>query len=464
MKRYKYNIKLIISLLIIIILITTGLILFFKTDFFRTKRSAFLRYFQEIPRAINILENTTLDEYSAKKKDTPYTIKSEMKIQTSSNIADSTILDKLRFIMDKKVDYQNEKSKSEIVIKNNNEELEKISLVRNRDLYGIYCADVANGYITVKNSELKRIAEDAEIENIEYIPNKIYSMNLKKILETTKSEKKHINECLNLIKNNVPTTAYNKESKKKIKINNDSYSTVAYTLTLDSNSNANLQIDLLNKISQDSILMDYLASKFKLLNFNEEYTTINSLNNIMKKRIEKLKANPSEAKKLIITLYEYKQRNIRTEIKNGDNTIILDHLIENNKEQVNLKINNKSFGIQNDGEKYIINYSDDSENSKSIKIEYNQTGSIENNDIRNNMTICYTSGIKSITYEYTDQVNFTNNIGTIPDFEDYRVAILNEYNDEQIKEFIKNLKNKINDVYVKKGASIGINLDPLFSH
>ena len=80
------------------------------------------------------------------------------------------------------------------------------------------------------------------------------------------------------------------------------------------------------------------------------------------------------------------------------------------------------------------------------------------------MTINYTSGIKSITYDYKDQVNFTNNIGAIDDFENSRVAVLNEYSDDQIKQFVKNLKNKINDVYVKQGANIGINLDPIFAH
>ena len=462
--KHKYNIKLIIIISIMCVLIITGLILFFKTDFFRTKRSAFLRYFQETPKAVSILETDVFKEYNDAKKNTPYIRKAEIKIQSSANVADSTILDKLRFYINQKTDYQNEKSSSEIIITDEGSELEKISLVKNKDIYGFFCSDVASGYISVKNEGLKRMAANTEISDATYIPDKINELNFEKIIEITKVEKNHISECMNIIKNNVPTNAYGKEGQKKIKVNDNSYTTGAYTLSLDENSNANLQIDLLNKISQDSILMDYITSKFKLLNFNEEYTTINSLNELMKKRIENLKKNPNDAQKLTITVYEYRQKNLRTEIINGNNTIVIDHLQEGNTEISSIKINDISVTLKYDGNKYILTYKDESENGRMIKIEYNQTGTIEDNDIKNYMTINYTSGIKSITYDYKDQVNFTNNIGAIDDFENSRVAVLNEYSDDQIKQFVKNLKNKINDVYVKQGANIGINLDPIFAH
>ena len=48
--------KTIIILSIICILLVVIAILYFKTDFFRTKRSTFLRYFYKIPTSLNILE------------------------------------------------------------------------------------------------------------------------------------------------------------------------------------------------------------------------------------------------------------------------------------------------------------------------------------------------------------------------------------------------------------------------
>ena len=296
-----------------------------------------------------------------------------------------------------------------------------------------------------------------------FIPNEINTFSFEKIFETTKVEKSKLQDCLNIIKNDVPTTAYKKEGRKKIKVNDGTYSTNAYSLTLSKENSANLQIELFTKISQDSILMDYVTSKCVLLNFNEEFTNINSLNKLMKDRISELKADSSKAEELNIVVYEYKQKNIRTEVKYGDTKITINHLKENDIEIVSIKINNKTFLLQKNPDKYILKYKDESENGLSLNIEYSQVGSLEDNDIKNKMTITKTSGIKTITYLYEDKINFTNEIGKIDSFEGKTMAIVNNMEDNELSQFFTSLKKLINKVYVNKGASIGINLDPIFS-
>ena len=78
------------------------------------------------------------------------------------------------------------------------------------------------------------------------------------------------------------------------------------------------------------------------------------------------------------------------------------------------------------------------------------------------MTIKRKTGIKKITYLYNDEIDFTKDIGQIKDFEGFTTVKLNDMQDSELTTFIKLLKNRINDVYVSKGASIGINLDPIF--
>ena len=99
---------------------------------------------------------------------------------------------------------------------------------------------------------------------------------------------------------------------------------------------------------------------------------------------------------------------------------------------------------------------------KALTIDYSRTGNIENNNIKNTMTIKHKTGIKQITYLYNDEISFTNDIGQIKDFEGYTTVTLNDMKDEELKLFAKLLKNRINDVYISKGASVGINLDPIF--
>ena len=462
MRRSK--LKFIVIILIILAIIISGLIVFFKTDFFRTKRSAFFRYFNQIPIALEVLKTDKFDSYNDKKQDSPYVRNADISIQTSSNIADSAILDSIKFKVNQKMDQQNEHGSIDFVVNKNNEQLIKISAIQNKDSYGILSEDVTNGFVTVKNSDLKRVAKDWGASTTQLIPDTFRNIKIKTILQTSKNEKNHIDDCVKLIKNNVPDTAYSKEGKKKIKINNKSYITNSYKLSLNANDSANLQCDILEKISKDSILMDYFASKAKLLNLDEEYTTINSLNNLIKKRVNDLKSNPQLAGKLEITVYENKQKNVRTEIKSGENTILIEHVDEGNDEYSSLTFNKDRYSIEYDGNKYYFEHENTSEENftKKIRIEYSQSGSVESNDIKNNMVITKNEGTKSITYAYSDTVSFTNDIGKIDDFGTNKIIVLNDYSDDDLKSFFELLRKKINDVYVKKGSLIGINLDPIF--
>ena len=462
MRRSKLKFIVIISIILAIIIL--GLIVFFKTDFFRTKRSAFFRYFNQIPIALEVLKTDKFDSYNDKKQDSPYVRNADISIQTSSNIADSSILDSIKFKVNQKMDQQNEHGSIDFVVNKNNEQLIKISAIQNKDSYGILSEDVTNGFVTVKNSDLKRVAKDWGASTTQLIPDTFRNIKIKTILQTSKNEKNHIDDCVKLIKNNVPDTAYSKEGKKKIKINNKSYITNSYKLSLNANDSANLQCDILEKISKDSILMDYFASKAKLLNLDEEYTTINSLNNLIKKRVNDLKSNPQLAGKLEITVYENKQKNVRTEIKSGENTILIEHVDEGNDEYSSLTFNKDRYSIEYDGNKYYFEHENTSEENftKKIRIEYSQSGSVESNDIKNNMVIIKNDGAKSITYAYSDTVNFTKDIGKIDDFGTNKVIVLNDYSDDDLKSFFELLRKKINDVYVKKGSLIGINLDPIF--
>lgn len=455
--------KLIIILSTLFILLIAGLFLFFKTDFFRTKRSAFLRYFDDIPEVLNLLQDNPYAEYNTKKKTATYIRTSNMSIQSSSNIADSKILDKIKLSIYEKNDTQNESMSADITINNSQQTLEKISLIKNKNRLGFSCDDITQGYIIIENTDLKRIAENAGISNTALIPNQIKSLNFDKIFETTKVEKTKLQDCLNIMKNDVPTTAYKKEGRKKVKINEETYSTNAYSLTLDAIGSAKLQISLLTKISQDSILMDYLTSKCILLNMNEEYTNINSLNEIMKKRIEALKTDNNQAKPINMVVYEYKQKNIRTEITYGDDKIIINHLKNGEIEMASIKINDKTIKLTRNNKAYTLQYKNDANSGFNINIDYSQTGTVEENNIKNKMTITQNSGIKNIVYVYEDEINFTNEVGKIEDFEGKTTGTINEENDEQMKEFFTNLKTLINRIYVNKGASLGINLDPIFS-
>ncbi len=457
----KSKIKIIATIIIIAIIAVTFLILFFFTDVFRTKKGAFLRYFKTTSKSFEILNERDNEDYYNMKRSMPYIQTAEMIITSSNNVADSSILDKIKINITGKSNYKDSKSNYEIDIKSQNQELAFISLVRDKNRYAFYSPQISNGYIGVKNENLKELFSSVGIDV--YVPDEINEIKIDKLLEETKVEQNHIENYYKILKNNTADGSYSKKKNSKIKINDKSYNTTEYTLSLSAKDSSELQIALLTKLSQDSIMMNFITSKARLMNIDNYLSDINLLNSKMKERIEEFKVNPEAAEEIQITVNEYKQKNLKTTIKINDNTISSFYIKEDDVETSIYSINDIEFKAQKTKDGDIIkltNTEDDIE--KYLQIKHKIEGSLQDNNIKNIMEITHGNGIKNVTYSYRDSVTFTNDIGIIKDLSGETVAILNDYQREEVEPFVNSLKSKINDVYRDKGASIGINLDPIF--
>ena len=465
-RKLKKDVKFKIIAGVILLILAAGVALYFNTDIFRTKREVFIKYFDQTFEATKILENESNSAYNEKKITSKYKRVGSAKIISSSNVADSKVLDRLKFSIGERTDNGNEKSAIMINVMNGAEIMEEIDLLKDGDNFGFYCKDVANSYVFVKNGEMKKILDLAGINDLGMVPNYIGNMDPKYLVETTDVEKQHINKILDIMKNNVPNNAYNKDGKTKINVDGTDYEANAYSLTLGANDSATLYIDVLEKITKDSILINYFASKAKLMGMDTEYTDVNSLNEYFQKVISDLRKDPSKAKELKVVVYENSMKNIRTDISFGNNKIVIDHINKDDKETSVFKLNEFSFKMSKDKSN---NYTYEIKKDKTAKSEefrleiaLTQTGNVDDNSIRNKGTINLTNGIKHLTLEYNDTVNFTDEIGTILSVDNTSHIILNDSSDNDIKTFINELKKKINTVYVNKGTELGINLDPIF--
>ncbi len=462
MKHKNLKLKIIIITTIIIILSITIAILFFFTDIFRTKRGAFFRYFRTASNSLEILNDTDNESYKKAKQTTPYIVNGSMIVQSSSNIADSSIMDKLKCTVDGRINKQKEKAKYTIKINSSNTELFDLDLARDKDIYAFSSSLISNAYIGIKNENLQAIA--SAIIGDMYVPNEITELQFDKILDASKVEKNHIESYYDLLKNISQDSAFSKNSEK-LQIEDKSYNVNTYTLKLEGKESAEVQSELLSKLTQDSIMMNYLTSKFRLLNLDEQYTDINTLNIKMREKIEELRINPESAENIEISVSEHRQKNMKTTIKINDRIFSLIHLNEDDKEIIIFELDDKKLTIGKEGDSKVLKYSymeDDIE--KSISIKSRQEGTVEENNCQNIIDITTVNGIKVVNYSYKGTTQFTNDIGVIDTFDPNSSAILNNYSKEQIEPFMKQLKNRINEVYISKGALIGINLDPIFKN
>lgn len=470
MKPNKLKRNLIIIFSIIILIIAIIFVLYITTDIFRTKRGAFFRYFAQIPNVLEVLE--TSDNYKKcqnVKEEKSYILNGEMIITDSNNIADESILSKLKLTLSGKTDNLSEKSNTDITISSDNNKLFNMTVARDKKLYGFFAPQIADGYIVARNEGINDLAEKFGIQNAKNIPNELVSINIQKILELSNSESRNIKKYLEIIKNQAPDTAYSKNSNQQLEVEGKRYQTNSYTLTLNSQQNANLQISLLEELTKDSVMMNMITSKCKLLNLSENFTDINTLNSILKQRIEELKSDSNRAGNFSITLYEYKQRNIQTNININGMEIKLSYINEDSGNYSILEIKDNSnrnivakIRKQENGHSIKLQKQED-DIINSMELEYNITGTVEENNIQNHYIIKLVDDIKKITFKYDENVIFTDEIGTFKEMQDGKVAVINDYDLDYAREFIKLVKNQINSVYVNEAATIGINLEPIFN-
>lgn len=469
MKPNKLKRNLILIFSIVIILFATIFVLYMTTDIFRTKRDAFFRYAMQIPDIFDVLDtNSDYQTYQKTKQTNTYLTTGEMKITSSENIADESILSKVNMTVFGKTDNKKEQANYDITIRSDNNNLFSMTAARDKDLYGFYSEQIADGYIVFRNDNLTELATKMNIENAKNIPNQITLFNKDQILDISNIEKRHLEQYVKIIRNQAPDTSYSKSQNEKIEIEGQKYDTTAYTLSLNSEQNSNLQINLLNELVKDSIMMNFITSKCKLLNLNNDFTDINTLNSILKQRIQNLQNDPGLAGNFVVTVYEYKQKNIQTKIQINNKVITISNINNDNDKVATIKIEEEfkptiNIKVENNNNTYKIKLQKDDENIiNSIELIYNMTGTVAENNVQNHLKINIIDGIKAVSFEYNDTINFTTDVGNFDNIQNEKVAVINDYDQEYLNEFIKMVKDQINSVYISQGASIGINLDPLF--
>lgn len=481
-KSYKqFSKKRIIIYISIIIVILALIIIYYTTDLFRTKRSSFYRYFVSAQDSLKMIDTQKFEKYDELKKTKSYIRKGTASIKSSKNIADSNILDKITMNLVEKNNFKSEENNTEFTINSGNDEIEKISFIRNKSLYGVKIPDVSDSYICIKNNDLKEKLKDVNFNNDELIicsifnnlgikindiiSNNITDFNLKQFLQINNIQQKHIDEFYKQMKNAIPDTAYEKQFNDKVSFDNESFKVTSYSLNLNKKESANYEVELFNKLARDSILLEFISSKVKLLGISNDFSQVNGLNSWLIEKSKEIQDDENKAVQIKIKVNEYKQKNIETVIEIGENKIVINHLKENDNEKIKFTLNKTFIEYVDKGKNsysYIIG-TDTDEKTRSIEVEYTQTGNIQNNDEKNLYNITIKDGIKTIVFSYKDEMDFSGNIGNMELLSNQNRVVLNDFESRQIAEFIENLKKKVNKVYKNKSTKIGINLDPLFS-
>lgn len=375
--------KLIIFLgvcLLILMFCLAMIIIYLKTDFLKSNKQLFFKYLIEDNQMWEMLsiekpENNdksytstgTVDfiyEYEGIKEVENDNISKELK-QDFKNLKN---IENLSGDISSSVDKNNKKATYKFQLLNGDSNVMNFELVKDNDKYA-FKNDALKKYVGIQNNNINNFSENMEIiNNDEIVPNKIDFENVKKyFFELKKEEKEHIYETYkNIIIQSLDEKNFYNENGKLIYINNTEYTTNLYTLTITKAEAIELLSKILQTLKQDSVTLNIICNKIKIINPESKYTNIKEVVkqiDIFIEKVEKQEKTDSE----FIKINVYKENNCARKVDiiiENWKQLSLEYDIKNDKE--NLQINQKN--LLNEPTSISYNIIDSLLNTKKIKI------------------------------------------------------------------------------------------------
>lgn len=471
--------KIIIIMLIIILILVLaigGVFAYLTTDLFKSNQNLFLKYMGQTLESIKYVENTQLSGIEALKEEKPYTIKGNFKFEIGEENTDlnANILSRLGVNIEANVNKSEEKAYAKANLTNNNQNLFTLEYANSNNIYALKSDEIATAYLGIENDNLKVLAQKLGIYDTSDIPNSIKPININEILTITDEEKMHITETyLPILTQNINKNNFSKESNIAVTKENVTYNATGYSLNLNSEELKQVEIALLQALKEDSITLNILTTKAKLLGLDEKYTQINNLTNEIEKQIKTINnSNTALENGLSIVVYVDKQEVILTEIifrndikytiygttnENANKRYVLIEAlngstlssnIENKKIEITLnETKNNIESVYN----VLINVDDNTE----INIYLTNTGAASENSLNTTCEVNVSQGDLTSTIMYEQEMKFEEKINNIIELSRNNCGVFNDYTTEQLQALIQSIKQRIETIVKEKKQAIG---------
>lgn len=333
----------IIKIGIIIITITAIIAIitaYINTDFLKTKKQLFWKYFiLEKDKIVTVFSNKEIQEFNQNLKISSYIKEGNFSITSKYNLIKPINVD-----ISEKGDNQQKIKNTDINLKYNDKDIGNINIIKDDNYILIKNDKTKLGYIGFKNENLKQLAKKLGLANTEFIPNKIQEIDFFELLSLSDDEgkyilKKYVPICRKYVKNkdyNIEKNVGGKEEKLyKVQVSNEQLK--------------NIMINILEELENDEITLEIISNKIKVMDNENEYTSIDKIKskiNEFKEKIEQLKTtdenflsiiiykNANNVEKMEIIVED--GRNISIEIIN-ENKILIKQSNNLNDKQIDLK-------------------------------------------------------------------------------------------------------------------------------
>lgn len=314
--------KLIVVISIVLALVVAGAIfayLFLATDTFKSNKELFAKYMLQNTQTLQkILDLQTLEVYENLKNENKYESNTNAKMIHSEGGEVSNPLNNLTA----KLDIQKNNDEQYVYVDGQilyeEQEYLEAEIIREQEIYGIRFTDAVKQFVTVKKGEnTANVAKDIDIEK-EQLDGFI---NLTNGTEGIISKDQIIDlkdKYLNIIIQELINGTFEKQKNAIITYNNATTETNAYSVSLNSNQVENVVLQILNNAKNETEILD----KFQIAGYREE--VVKQIDDTIKTISEEI-----DLPVIKVTVYENKQKTIRTVLEIGLYKIEIENSEEN---------------------------------------------------------------------------------------------------------------------------------------
>lgn len=405
----------ILPIILILIAVAALTVLYFTTDMFKSNDVLFAKYFSQNRELFDIIQNANAKEQSTFKSNNTYTMTGDL----TTTIQDGTNIQEIKATTAARHDANTGRTYSEITLKNGEADNLKVSYINSGDVYAIKCDDILPNYIGVRNSELKKFAQNMGMSetDVQSIPDNINLDAISNITSITDEQKQHIIDTYSkVISESISADKYTKLNKTQISVDGTSYEVNVYQVAIDDATLKQIIINCLTTLKDDNATLALISNKVSSLGVTTEYTDITKLSETIQNLATKIQ-NTNETTDNItmtITVYENKGTTIKTELEvnlNKTEDIISNSNTTVENETIALSKNTSSMN------KITIDKTGTENISKAIlSIEQKQTSSTQNGITGENVEGTPKISTSQIILQKTaTDSNITNEITIIPD-------------------------------------------------
>ncbi len=463
----------IIAIVIIILLIVIavgGVMLYLFTDLFKSNQTLFLKYIDQTIQGMKYETNDQTKDIIEAQKENPYQIKGTLNFDyDGSENKQAEILKQIKVELETNANGQEEKTYTKASVLYQNQNLFNLEYANSNNIYALKSDEIVTAFIGVRNENLKVLAQKLGMQDNSNIPDSITPIDYEDLLNISEEEKQHISDTyLPVIVNNIEKSKYSKQSNIPITKEGVEYNTTAYRLDLTSEDIANISVKLLETLKQDSITLNFIATKAKILNLPEEYTQVNNLTKQIDEQIKKIEdSEKSPENGVSIVVYEEKGQTVLTEIiiKNNvkftlyaSNTnqknsiyVMAENLsTSNDYNTVEMQVTQTKTAKQTNTE-ILVN----KDNDKGLEIYLTNEGLSSDEKVTTTCEINYNDGNDKYIANYEQEINF-NEENEIISLDNTNCAILNDYPTDQLSMLIVLIAQQTQNVMNQKMQQLGI--------